>query len=266
MPKLYLPDDHRNLIAVIAENPEQKSAAVKLSQQLHLPYVDVPSIDYHYFLSLTHTHLELRKSAGKEKPLSVDFLSPATYHRRLQGGGTGQLIAKAVGIKKQYRPKILDLSAGLGRDAFVLASLGCKVLMLERSPILAAMLQDGLRRLAQHETLHLQLCHTDSKDYLQPLPPEAWPEVIYFDPMFPERHKTALVKKEMRILRAIVGEDLDAPELLALALQRATKRVVVKRPKSAQPIFSPRPPDIVYSGKSSRFDVYLNPQYVPSPS
>lgn len=250
-------EKNTQLIAVGADNPQQYAAALTLAQRLHLPYCQLPNNDCSYILALTETHLELRKSGSKENPLLVDFLSAAATHRRLQGGGTGQLIAKAVGIKKQYRPQVLDLSAGLGRDAFVLASLGCKVLMLERSPILAAMLEDGLTRLAQQETLDIQLCHVDSHNYLQQLTTESWPEVIYFDPMFPERHKTALVKKEMRILKDVVGEDTDAAELLSLALKRAKKRVVVKRPKIAGSLISDPLPDIIYKGKSGRFDVYF---------
>lgn len=244
-------------IAVAAQQPQQMAAAQMVAQRLGLALVDPQSDSYPYLLMLTPDHIELCKCNSNEKPLVVDFLSPMSTHRRLQGGGSGQLIAKAVGIKKQYRPDVLDLSAGLGRDAFVLASLGCQVMMVERSPILAIMLEDGLKRLSQHENLPLQLCHRDSKEYIQQLVPETLPDVIYLDPMFPGRQKTALVKKEMRILRDIVGEDSDAPQLLALALNRAKKRVVVKRPKLAETLISEPMPDVVYSGKSSRFDVYI---------
>lgn len=82
------------------------------------------------------------------------------------------------------------------------------------------------------------------------------PDVIYFDPMFPERNKSALVKKEMRILKEVVGDDLDADEIFRLALTKAKKRVVIKRPKGA-PHLNNQEPSLIYKGKSSRFDVYL---------
>jgi 16S rRNA (guanine1516-N2)-methyltransferase len=81
------------------------------------------------------------------------------------------------------------------------------------------------------------------------------PQVIYLDPMFPPRDKSALVKKEMRLFRPLAGTDDDAPALLAAALALATHRVVVKRPRKAEAIAG-EPPAYVLDGKSSRFDIY----------
>ena len=97
---------------------------------------------------------------------------------------------------------------------------------------------------------------TDAISYLKKLPNNKKPDVIYLDPMYPTRTKSALGKKELRILRQIVGEDLDAGELLQVALKTARKRVVVKRPRLAPPIPGPEP-NLVFKGKTSRFDVYL---------
>ncbi len=81
------------------------------------------------------------------------------------------------------------------------------------------------------------------------------PQVIYLDPMFPHRDKSALVKKEMRVFRPLVGDDLDAPALLEAALALATHRVVVKRPRKAPIIDGPKPSHGL-EGKSSRYDIY----------
>ena len=201
-----------------------------------------------------------RKAPG---PVKVDFLSGAVNHRRLFGGGKGQMIAKAVGVKARVKPRVLDATAGLGRDAFVLATLGCQVAMLERSPLVWALLNDGLQR-AQLDAdaelaeivARLSLSSMDARDYLQAPPADvAPPDVIYLDPMFPSRGKSADVKKEMQAFHQVVGADTDAADLLASAQALATYRVVVKRPRKA-PDLADVEPNYRLEGKSSRFDVY----------
>lgn len=189
------------------------------------------------------------------KPIYVDFINGPLAHRRKHGGGKTQLVAKAVGLHK-HPVKVLDISAGLASDAFILASLGADVIALERNPEVAALVKDAIERAqtkAWFRELKFQFIEINARDYL--LQHEA-PDVIYFDPMFPERIKTALVKKEMRILREIVGDDDDADEIFKLALAKAKKRVVVKRPKLA-PHINNQEPNFSYEGKSSRFDIYL---------
>ena len=192
-------------------------------------------------------------------PVRVDFVSGPMAHRRLFGGGGGQMIAKAVGIQAGVRPLVLDATAGLGRDAFVLAELGCTVTLIERQPVIAALLEDGLLRAKDDPEvagivgqMHL-LCGNaiELMAHWQGEPPQ----VIYLDPMFPHRDKSALVKKEMRLFRPLVGDDDDAPALLHAALALATHRVVVKRSRKA-PTIAGDQPGYVLEGKSSRFDIY----------
>jgi 16S rRNA (guanine1516-N2)-methyltransferase len=198
----------------------------------------------------------LVKNTPRTKPLFIDFLSPAAEYRRLHSGRK-QLIAKAVGIKSNKTLTVLDTTAGFGQDAVILAQLGCEVTMLERSPIIYALLQDALIRAKNNPEfakLKLSLINCDAISYLKTI--VTAPDVIYLDPMYPHRTKSALNKNTMRILRKIVGDDLDAAELLQAAKKIAGKRVVVKRPRLA-PAISNLKPDVVYIGKSSRFDVYL---------
>lgn len=243
---------------IVAENPALLMAATKWSERLGIPIVNDSLSEV--LLAVTQQGLVCSLSSQpKLKPLRVDFVAGQAAHRRQYGGGRGQLIARAVGLAKSPSATVLDVTAGLGRDAFVLASLGATVSMIERSPIVAALLEDGLNRYQQacpDDGLPLTLQCVDALDYLKQLPEAAYPDVIYCDPMFPDRTKSAAVKKEMLILRELVGEDPDAAELLALALQRAKKRVVVKRSKLAPALEGPEP-DVVYLGKSSRFDMYL---------
>lgn len=192
-------------------------------------------------------------------PVRVDFLEGAAAHRRQFGGGSGQMIAKAVGVQPGVRPQVLDATAGLGRDAFVLATLGCEMQLIERQPLIAALLEDGLARAARDLEVapivaRMQLHQGNAIDLMGAWQGEA-PQVIYLDPMFPHRDKSALVKKEMRLFRPLVGDDMDAPALLQAALALASHRVVVKRPRKA-PIIDGAKPSYSLEGKSSRYDIY----------
>jgi len=215
-----------------------------------------------YQLVQTAERLELQDSLDpKVGAVYVDFAEGKVRHRLLFGGGKGQDIAKAIGLHKIKQPQVIDATAGLGREAFVLASLGCHVTLLERSPIMHALLADGLKRAGATDDEQLQAIirrmHLEHQDALNWLATTATkPDVVYLDPMFPERQKSALVQKEMRFLHEVVGEDPDSTELLHLARRVAKHRVTVKRPRLA-PELADLKPDFVISGKAVRYDVYL---------
>lgn len=193
-------------------------------------------------------------------PVRAEFVSGKAGYRREHGGGTGQLIAKAVGLQKTRQTLyIVDATAGLGQDAFVLASLGCRVTLFERSPVIHAILEDGLARASLNAqcadiAARMQLEAGDSLDWLRNSLRDSV-DVVYLDPMFPHRDKSALVKKEMQVFRQVVGDDEDSDTLLEAALAVARYRVVVKRPRKAEPLNGP-PVTTRVEGKSSRYDVY----------
>ena len=184
-------------------------------------------------------------------PLFVDFSSIMWKKRRDAGKKQGLVRA----CKPALGVRILDATAGWGRDSAVLASFGAEVLMLERQPVVAALLADGVSRMSNDPSppLALSLIAMDAKQYLQTLTPVDYPDVIYIDPMHPLRQKSALVKKDMQALQQIIGADNDARDLLALAITRARQRVVVKWPQRLAPLL---PPTLSISGKTVRFDVY----------
>lgn len=244
-------------IAISFTSSELKEKANALSIKLNLPVVALEISSYPLLLVVTAERLELRHTQEKLKPIYVDFLAGKLAHRHQYGGGRGQLIARAIGLKNKPTANVLDLTAGLGSDAFVLASLGCQVTMVERSPVICALLADGLERAQAapwFKQLKLCLVEADASDYLANITNK--PDVIYLDPMFPESKKTALVKKEMRMLKLLVGFDESAGKLVEMSLQVAKSRVVVKRALHA-PTLSDLKPDLQYKGKSSRFDAYL---------
>ena len=213
-------------------------------------------------LTQTNERLELRKlDEPKLGAIAVNFVDGTMAHRRKFGGGRGEAVAKAVGIKGDYLPTVIDATAGLGRDAFVLACVGCKVTLVERNPIVAALLEDGLNRAYQDAEIggfmqqRMQLA--DVRSILEFPQEQPIADVVYLDPMYPHKQKSALVKKEMRVFQHLVGEDLDADIFFAPAKQLARKRVVVKRPDYA-PFIAEQKPDFSQETKNHRFDVYLN--------
>lgn len=197
----------------------------------------------------------------KQLPVSVDFLSGSSTYRQQRGGGKSEPVVKAIGLKGNENYHVIDATPGLGRDAFVLASVGCHVTMIERSPVVAALLEDGIRRLQEAgDTVaqRLTLYHGNSTKVMQ-----YWDgdnvDAVYLDPMFPHRKKSALVKKEMRIFQQLLGNDEDANLLLPPALVLAKHRVVVKRPNSAD-VLNGQQPTMAITSKKHRFDVYISPR------
>jgi 16S rRNA (guanine1516-N2)-methyltransferase len=243
-------------VRVEALEPAFATAAAAWAERLQLP----PGGEAEFALQLGCDGLQLVELGPQAPgPVRVDFVEGAVAHRRLFGGGNGQMIAKAVGVQPGVRPVVLDATAGLGRDAFVLARLGCAMTLIERHPLIAALLEDGLLR-AQIDpdvapiVAQMHLLRGNAIDLMR-----AWqgepPQVVYLDPMFPHRDKSASVKKEMRLFRPLVGDDDDAPALLEAALALATHRVVVKRPRKAPGIAGAQA-GYALEGNASRFDIY----------
>lgn len=190
-----------------------------------------------------------------KKPFFIDFLAGAIRHRRHYGGGKGQMLARACAIKQ--RPLVLDMTAGLGRDAYVLACLGARVQLVERNPVVYLLLQDAIKRLNAADALPEDQMVLHYADALHSgVIEDINPDVIYLDPMHPERTGTALVKQDMQLLQRLVGADIDKAALLSRALKLALKRVVLKWPLKARYLSALRP-SLEYRGKSTRYEVYL---------
>ncbi|WP_105104273.1 class I SAM-dependent methyltransferase [Microbulbifer pacificus] len=256
-------------LAVIAAEQLYLERAEVMAAQLQLPFLalaDEKTIEDRPFVLSFGASLQLcatgRKAPG---PIAVDFVTGAAAHRRKYGGGKGQQIAKAVGVRSGFYPQVVDATAGLGRDAFVLASLGCEVRMLERNPVVHALLEDGIRRLRVAAERDAELVPIAERMLLEPRiesavgwleaqPAESVP-VVYLDPMFPSREKSAKVKKDMAAFHEIVGTDEDADALLAPAYAACYYRTVVKRPRLA-PDLNGEKPNLRFEGKSGRFDLY----------
>ena len=191
--------------------------------------------------------------------LKCSFVEGPILHRLKYGKGRGQNLAKAIGMKSNKNRNIVDATAGLGYDSFILSSLGAKVTLIERSKKMHEILQigidEGVSFGGEIEKIinRMDLLFGDSKDIL----PKLSPEVIMIDTMYKDRKKTALVKNKMRLVREIVGPDSDYVELLKVALNCAKNRVVLKQPRYADPIKEIRKCSHQILGKTIRYDIFM---------
>lgn len=254
--------EKKNAIGVYAETQQVQEQAQSVAHKLQIPLLE-NSEDATLVVWLNTFGIGLLQTEGlhakKQKPFFIDFLDKEFRYRLRTSKRSQELLLKAIGLSSSPL-SVFDATAGTATETFLMAAFGCQVTAVERSPILAELVQDGLKRATQEETFLpiLQNIHFscgESRSLWLSSKTIPRPEVIYLDPMFPERKKSALVKKEMLLLRQLVGEDQDASELFQVALTLAQKRVVVKRPNYAPPLS--KSPNFSYSGKHTRFDIYL---------
>jgi 16S rRNA (guanine1516-N2)-methyltransferase len=190
---------------------------------------------------------------------AFDFVNGAVGYRFRSGASRKDALARAAGFGKGTVPTIVDATAGLGRDAFMLAVLGAQVTLLERSVGVHDLLRDALARAAAESpelaavVARMTLLSGDARDLLPGLRADA----VVVDPMHPPRANSAEVKQEMRLLRDLVGTDPDALELMQAALAADCKRVVLKWPLRAAPLQGLRTPSHSITGKTVRYDVFM---------
>lgn len=278
--------------AIVAADPPDDAALRTQAEQLatfaNLDFADADDASVELRMVVTPERVELRwtepdlKKRQPVLPISVDLLKLDITSGH--GRSKKTPIAKAVGVSKgddAQQPTVLDATAGLGEDSWLLASLGCRVVAVERNPVMAALLADGLRRAASDwpaVASRITLLHCSSIEALKSLASgntPAWQQlhpagdvgtaqsadvagvdVVYIDPMFPHGRGSALEARPMRLLRRLVGPDGDADLLLSPAMAVAQRRVVVKRPRHAE-VLAGQPADVTHGGKAVRFDVYL---------
>ncbi|QCI18530.1 16S rRNA methyltransferase [Buchnera aphidicola (Aphis nasturtii)] len=214
-----------------------------------------------FALIINNNTLELydRSKLG-QKSIKVDFLSKHNNYRCLNFKKKNEALYKALGIKKNYFPSVIDATAGFGRDAFLISFWGCYVVMIERNPVIAALLKDGLQRAYEDQYIgywlkqRLHLIFDDSFKMLEI--PICQPDIIYLDPMYPINKKKTLPKKNMQFLRKIIKNNDNYENLLNISRTFARKRIIVKRPSYAKPLSNEKF-EFSINNKNHRFDVYL---------
>ena len=212
----------------------------------------------------------------KMKPLLLDFELLSYRQRLLRGGRQKEPVARAVMNGLEDGALVFDATAGLGRESMILAHAGAKVVSFERQLPIWIILNDALKRaqgsrffpftlpvlspIGTIKDYSLALAGTDNHSLtLANDLNNARPEVIYYDPMFPERENSAQVKKDMFVFQQVIGEDKDIIEFLELALELAVKRVVLKRPSYAPPLaVAGLERSYFVDGGQCRFDCYVH--------
>lgn len=246
-------------VFIYSFDPGFEQETENLAERLGLSLV-IKKPEQGLFLTINRQGLGLCLVEERKQTMEirVDFTS-TSWMRRLQKVRKEQLI-QAMGRTVPEKTSILDATGGLGRDSFLLAAAGFNIRVFERNRVLAALIADGLRRAERAETIEIgnriHLDCTDACKYLETHRTSA--DIIYIDPMFPPKKKSAMVKKELQIIQQIVGIENDYDALFKMALQSAANRVVVKRPGNGPWINSLRP-SYSLQGKTIRFDIYLTP-------
>lgn len=251
------PEDYASeRCVVVPAAPRALPRAKILAATLGLSLVpELPTQDDQ--LALVYDGIEAWLQRGSAS-IRLRFDDAKMLHRRK--GGHNELLGRAVGIKQGKHPYVIDMTAGLGRDAFVLADLGCDVSLIERSAVLAWLLQQALEHAlissvtaVANAAARMQICHQDSMTLTSA---GARGAVLYLDPMFPERKKTAAVKKDLAALQCLHGHrEGEDRELFEHALHLSPERIVVKRPIKA-PALGDKRATFTLAGKTLRFDVY----------
>ena len=207
--------------------------------------------------------VELRRIDGR-LTLMADGMELAEDFRemlpRLRPDRLGrELLVKAVRVRGVEGIRVFDATAGLGEDSLLLAAAGFSVTMCEGDPVIAALLADGLGRAADDHELsgivgRMSLVEGDSIEILPSLTES--PDVVYLDPMFPARTKSAAVKKKFQLLHRLESPCADEASLMDAALAAHPRKIVVKRPIKAPVLAGVRPSHSI-SGKAVRYDVIV---------
>lgn len=275
-------------ITVVSTEPEAEDRAAALAGMLSVTHTDIlstegdPQTRYRFRLLVDSHTTRLEWHDPSPGTLTLSFTEGRNRYRMQAGGRRRDTLARAIGLGKHATRRditnhsILDATAGLCRDAWAMAAYGCPVIAFERSGWLNWMQRDALTQaLADPDThdcasrltlvrsdatnwLNDWLTHTNSKD-VQSRKVSA----IYLDPMYPQRKKSAAVKKDMQVLHQLIGADTDSEKLLTAALSAARQglidRVVVKRPASGDTLDNPWQvkPTHTHESKNTRYDVYM---------
>ncbi len=233
-------------VSIVALNQASVPRATVLSSHLGLQGLCDAKAATGLVLEVSQSRLGLRDySQRRSRTLTVDSAG-----RRYPAAGK-DLVSRALG---RHCQSVIDATAGFGSDAFDFVRRGKQVCAIERVVIVAMMLEEAAEEFhpGQRDGELRVVCG----DAIDEIRTQARADVIFLDPMFPERgRQTAQPRKAQQMLRRLAGEDPDASTLLKVARAHARKRVIVKRPRYAPPLGDD--PDIMYKGKSVRYDVYL---------
>lgn len=246
---------------VVTAAPAYTAEARRAAASLALPFAADPSGAGLALLLDSRGWALVDPAAPRQGAVRADFVHGPLGDRLRRGVDRRDRLVKAMAIGNAAEARVLDATAGLGRDSAVAAAIGCTVTACERSPVVALLLGDALARATADPAIgpiaaRIHLEPRDARDVLAALEERDRPDVVLIDPMFPERGKSALAKKEMQLLLRLLGPEPDVEALLVAALASARQRVIVKRPLHAHPAAGRRPSHSL-EGRAARLDVYV---------
>lgn len=248
-----------NNFSVLCKESEYQKKSEELSNSLEVPlFFDLDEAEgVRSYLYYKKDRLYLFNSDSK-KEISLDFVESYTRFYKSKGFAKQNPLVKAVGGHSDEKRCLWDMTAGLCNDSLIFLGLGFEVFAFEREKSVYALSLDALLRTQENELLkniftHLNIENSDSSGILQEN--REAPDVIYLDPMYPEKKKSALPSKEMQILQLIASETKMLEEFLLGCIKKARQRVVIKRPLWAKVICQDRLTHS-YEGKAVRFDMY----------
>lgn len=235
-------------------SPTDKSQAASLSKSILLPLVAAQqAAEYPLQLLVENGQLGLCRDGDRERgPVIIDWSSSKAQHRLSQVSRRTEPLSRALGLKANHRPTVVDATAGLGGDSVIIHALGCPVIAIERNSVVAALLDNAIQRSQRSE---ITLLNTDSESWLAAQADNS-KEIVFLDPMFGKGETRAQVKKPMQLMQQLLADQNESGDLLTAALRVASKRVVVKRAAKA-PHLNDLKPQLTVDGKAIRFDIYL---------
>ncbi len=257
-------------LVVTFDDKECMRQANSIAKQLGCPVCDNSGL---YDLVLMVQYIPASDFFGMELTLNklqpplklfLDFNDARSQHRKQSGGGKRQHIVRATGLHKNQNLRILDATAGLGGDSFVLACNGATVTLAEQHPLLVLILENAIMRAQKtHALADIAkrmniLTSLDSLELLQSNDLQKKYDVIYLDPMYPSsQKKQAKAKKSMQIIQYLSHDFSNQDDqLLEAALDTGIKRIVVKRPAGASPLMM-RAPQSTIESTNTRYDIYI---------
>ena len=230
---------------------QQNSATQRLANRLQLSEKKaIAGADAYLYFTDDYLHIALKQSGID---FCVDFCSKQAAFRQQQNNR--ELLLRALGDAKS----VCDLTCGFAKDTLVMAHKNINVTALEKNSIIFALTDNALQRLKISKpelAAKINIYNSDAVNWLAQNNKTF--DAIYLDPMFPARKKSAQVKKAAQVLQFLNCNAEQTVWDLAVLLQYC-KRVVVKRPKNAENLFTQKPCFSV-KGSTCRFDGYLQPK------
>lgn len=244
-------------VSVSAIDTASETRARTIAAQLNVPYVAHPK-DNAVVLMIGEQQLFLRRMTTPTLDWTIDFLSPAYREKRAKRTRKNDALSRALGLHKNPQLRVLDMSAGLGKDAYWIAYCGASVTLLERNPVLAFLLQEAILALRADPVEgaigeRMRVILTEADQYLPTVTSNQF-DVAYYDPMFLPRRKSALVKKDMQIMHDLLGDDPTTD--LGPGMLAHIPRFIVKRAKLDPPYYCDKAPFMTILTGSIRYEGY----------